>query len=199
MIPGWFSERFSDFYYLDRVVLTPAKLAESRRVGRAQALQSFLLGIRGSIAPFIGSATVRPSGTTPMPDVVMKIWSPLPRSSTLVSPVTSRTVTVTRTRWHQGVLLATFAEFGDRNDAEAIATAARQGNMRFVAVKSVEQQARLSWHRVREGYKVEALATANRPTVSGRTGGGAEGRARLGAVAAALAAAGYELLSSRRE
>ena len=29
----------------------------------------------------------------------------------------------------------------DRNDAEAIATAARQGNMRFVPVKSVEQQA----------------------------------------------------------
>lgn len=50
----------------------------------------------------------------------------------------------------------------DRNDAEAIATAARQGNMRFVPVKTVEQQARLSWHRVREGYKVEALATANR-------------------------------------
>ena len=50
----------------------------------------------------------------------------------------------------------------DRNDAEAIATAARQGNMRFVPVKSVEQQARLSWHRVREGYKAEALAASNR-------------------------------------
>lgn len=50
----------------------------------------------------------------------------------------------------------------DRNDAEAIATAARQGNMRFVPVKSVEQQARLSWHRVREGYKAEALAAGNR-------------------------------------
>ena len=50
----------------------------------------------------------------------------------------------------------------DRNDAEAIATAARQGNMRFVAVKSVDQQARLAWHRVREGYKVESLAIANR-------------------------------------
>ena len=50
----------------------------------------------------------------------------------------------------------------DRNDAEAIATAARQGNMRFVPVKSVDQQARLSWHRVREGYKTEALATSNR-------------------------------------
>lgn len=50
----------------------------------------------------------------------------------------------------------------DRNDAEAIATAARQGNMRFVPVKTVDQQVRLSWHRVREGYKVEALATSNR-------------------------------------
>jgi transposase len=37
----------------------------------------------------------------------------------------------------------------DRNDAEAIAAAARQDNMRFVSVKTVDQQARLSWHRVR--------------------------------------------------
>lgn len=50
----------------------------------------------------------------------------------------------------------------DRADAEAIATAARQGNMRFVPVKAVDQQARLSWHRVREGYKVESLALGNR-------------------------------------
>ncbi|SEI40106.1 IS110 family transposase [Frateuria terrea] len=50
----------------------------------------------------------------------------------------------------------------DRNDAEAIATATRQGNMRFVPVKSVEQQARLAWHRVREGYKAESLAIGNR-------------------------------------
>jgi len=50
----------------------------------------------------------------------------------------------------------------DRNDAEAIATAARQGNMRFVPLKSVDRQVRLSWHRVREGYKVESLAIGNR-------------------------------------
>ena len=50
----------------------------------------------------------------------------------------------------------------DRNDAEAIATAARQGNMRFVPVKDIDQQARLSWHRVREGYKAESLAIGNR-------------------------------------
>jgi transposase len=54
------------------------------------------------------------------------------------------------------------ANKNDRNDAEAIATAARQGNMRFVSIKSIEQQARLSWHRVREGYKAEALAIGNR-------------------------------------
>lgn len=50
----------------------------------------------------------------------------------------------------------------DRNDAEAIATAARQGNMRFVSIKTVDQQARLAWHRVREGFKSEGLAAANR-------------------------------------
>ncbi|MGH8117386.1 MAG: IS110 family transposase [Rhodanobacteraceae bacterium] len=50
----------------------------------------------------------------------------------------------------------------DPADAEAIATAARQGNMRFVPVKSIDQQARLSWHRVREGYKAESLAIGNR-------------------------------------
>ena len=50
----------------------------------------------------------------------------------------------------------------DRNDAEAIATAARQGNMRFVPIKDIDQQARLSWHRVREGYKDENLKVMNR-------------------------------------
>lgn len=50
----------------------------------------------------------------------------------------------------------------DRNDAEAIATAARQGNMRFVPVKDAGQQARLSWHRVREGHKQAKTAIGNR-------------------------------------
>ena len=54
------------------------------------------------------------------------------------------------------------ANKNDRNDAEAIATAARQGNMRFVPVKTLDQQTRLSWHRAREGYKTEALAIGNR-------------------------------------
>lgn len=34
--------------------------------------------------------------------------------------------------------------------------------MRFVPVESVDQQVRLSWHRVREGYKAESLAIGNR-------------------------------------
>lgn len=50
----------------------------------------------------------------------------------------------------------------DRNDAEAIAIAARQPTMRFVAVKSVEQQSVLVWHRLREGYKEERTAHLNR-------------------------------------
>ena len=37
----------------------------------------------------------------------------------------------------------------DPADAEAIVTAARQGNIRFVQVKSLDQQVRLSWHHVR--------------------------------------------------
>jgi len=31
-----------------------------------------------------------------------------------------------------------------------------------VPIKTVDQQVRLSWHRVREWYKAEALATSNR-------------------------------------
>ncbi len=50
----------------------------------------------------------------------------------------------------------------DRNDAEAIAVAVREANMRFVAVKSVDQQARLSRHRLREGWKEERTALINR-------------------------------------
>lgn len=50
----------------------------------------------------------------------------------------------------------------DRNDAEAIAIAVREANMRFVALKSVEQQARLARHRMREGWKEERTALGNR-------------------------------------
>jgi transposase len=46
----------------------------------------------------------------------------------------------------------------DANDAEAICTAARQPHMRFVAVKSVEQQAALCVHRLRLGLVEERTA-----------------------------------------
>ena len=50
----------------------------------------------------------------------------------------------------------------DHNDAEAIAIAVRQPTMRFVAIKNEAQQSRLSWHRVREGWKEERTALINR-------------------------------------
>ena len=50
----------------------------------------------------------------------------------------------------------------DANDAEAIATAARQPTMRFVAVKSVQQQAVLCVHRLRQGVMEERTAVINR-------------------------------------
>lgn len=50
----------------------------------------------------------------------------------------------------------------DRNDAEAIAIASQQANMRFVPVKGLDQQARLAWHRAREGYKSDKVSTGNR-------------------------------------
>lgn len=50
----------------------------------------------------------------------------------------------------------------DRNDAEAIALAVRDSMMRFVAVKTSEQQARLCRHRMREGWKEERTALMNR-------------------------------------
>ena len=50
----------------------------------------------------------------------------------------------------------------DANDAEAICTAVRQANMRFVTVKTVEQQAWLSLHRIRQRFIEERTATINR-------------------------------------
>lgn len=46
----------------------------------------------------------------------------------------------------------------DRNDAQAIRIALCQPEMRFVTIKSVEQQAMLSWHRMRSGYNEERTA-----------------------------------------
>lgn len=50
----------------------------------------------------------------------------------------------------------------DANDAEAICVAARQPNMRFVALKTVAQQAALCVHRLRQGLVEERTALINR-------------------------------------
>jgi transposase len=50
----------------------------------------------------------------------------------------------------------------DGNDAEAICEAVTRPSMRFVPVKSTEQQALLALHRVRYGFVVERTAIINR-------------------------------------
>jgi transposase len=50
----------------------------------------------------------------------------------------------------------------DGNDAEAMCEAVSRPSMRFVPVKSVEQQAMLTMHRVRLGFVEERTATINR-------------------------------------
>ena len=50
----------------------------------------------------------------------------------------------------------------DANDAAAVCEAASRPSMRFVPVKSVEQQSLLSIHRLGEGYKEERTACINR-------------------------------------
>lgn len=50
----------------------------------------------------------------------------------------------------------------DGNDAEAICEAVARPNMRFVPVKSAEQQALLALHRTRQGFIIERTAIINR-------------------------------------
>lgn len=50
----------------------------------------------------------------------------------------------------------------DRNDAEAICEAVSRPNMRFVAVKRIEQQDMQTLHRVREGMMKDRVALINR-------------------------------------
>jgi transposase len=50
----------------------------------------------------------------------------------------------------------------DDNDAEAICEAVGRPSMRFVPVKTLEQQAVLAQHRVRQGFVEERTATINR-------------------------------------
>lgn len=67
-----------------------------------------------------------------------------------------------------GVMMARFvapyrkSSKNDGNDAEAICEAVGRPNMRFVAVKSAEQQAILAQHRVRQGFIEQRTATLNR-------------------------------------
>ena len=67
-----------------------------------------------------------------------------------------------------GIMMARFVAAyrknskNDGNDAEAICEAVGRPNMRFVPVKSAEQQAILSLHRVRQGFIEERTATINR-------------------------------------
>ena len=63
-----------------------------------------------------------------------------------------------------GKFVAAYRKSGknDGNDAEAICEAVARPSMRFVPVKSREQQAQLCVHRVREGFVQERTATLNR-------------------------------------
>ena len=67
-----------------------------------------------------------------------------------------------------GIMMARFvvpyrtSSKNDGNDAEAICATVGRPNMRFVPVKSAEQQAILSLHRVRQGFIEQRTATINR-------------------------------------
>ena len=67
-----------------------------------------------------------------------------------------------------GIMMARFvapyckSSKNDGNDAEAICEAVGRPNMRFVPVKSAEQQSVLSLHRVRQGFIEQRTATINR-------------------------------------
>jgi transposase len=65
---------------------------------------------------------------------------------------------------HRAGIRATVPVVGknDANDAAAICAAVRQPQLRFVAVKSAEQQARLVVHRLRQGWQEERTAAINR-------------------------------------
>lgn len=50
----------------------------------------------------------------------------------------------------------------DADDAEAVCTAVREAKLRFVSIKSVDQQAVLGLHRIRRGFIEERTAAINR-------------------------------------
>ncbi len=53
----------------------------------------------------------------------------------------------------------------DARDAEAICEAVTRPTMRFVPIKTAEQQALLALHRTREGFVKAWTAQANRPSI----------------------------------
>lgn len=59
----------------------------------------------------------------------------------------------------------------DGNDAEAVCEAVTRPSMRFVPVKSVEQQALLAMHRVRQGFVVERTAESALVSIHWRISG----------------------------
>ena len=61
----------------------------------------------------------------------------------------------------------------DATDAAAICEAASRPSMRFVPIKSADQQGIMSLHRIREGLKEERTACINR--IRGRTDGLGDG------------------------
>lgn len=54
----------------------------------------------------------------------------------------------------------------DATDAAAICEAVQRPNMRFVPIKSLQQQSQLSVHRVRQGFIDQRTATINRSLLS---------------------------------
>jgi hypothetical protein len=64
---------------------------------------------------------------------------------------------------HEGLLLPNARRNAkSRGDAAAICEAASRPTMRFIAVKSIEQQSMLCVHRLREGIKEDRIACINR-------------------------------------
>src|SRR5215469_15260504 len=63
----------------------------------------------------------------------------------------------------------------DATDAEAICEAVSRPNMRFVPIKSIEQQSALSLHRVRQGFVRARTAQADPRLVGGVWPGDASG------------------------
>jgi transposase len=89
---------------------------------------------------------------------------PKPVSRTVRQAQPLRTSTATWSLPDAGVNLIEFDSNGKNNgnDAEAICEAVSRPSMRFVPIKTLEKQAVLCLHRVRQGFVEERTATINR-------------------------------------